>query len=168
MPSALYAQARQRGSCRAAHCVNAVDLEGMPPDALPAAETVESYHQLELDPLPRLVSVARSFVTEHLPMLDPSTHDVVVLLTSELVTNVVIHARTAIRIGVVVTRHVVVVTVHDLDLGRAEQLPTAREGGRGLMLVEALAQGSGMHYNPGDGKTAWFRVERAAPTEVHA
>ncbi len=131
----------------------------LPADALPQGDTVQSEHQLELDPVPRVVSVARDFVRQHTPALDDDTHETVVLLTSELVTNVVIHARTALRVGVSVTRGSVIVTVHDLDVGN-EELPGNREGGRGWLLIEALAEASGMHHTAGDGKTAWFRVQR--------
>ena len=50
-------------------------------------------------------------------------------------------------------------TVHDLDLARPEQDPYAsREGGWGLGLVSALAEGAAMDSDPDGGKTAWFRL----------
>jgi len=133
----------------------------LPPEALIDGDTVQSEHHLELDPVPRLVSVARDFVRLHTPVLDDEAHETVVLLTSELVTNVVIHARTTLRVGVAVTTDSVIVTVHDLDVGNREP-PGQREGGRGWLLIEALADASGMHHTAHDGKTAWFRVARTA------
>ena len=131
----------------------------LPDEALLPGDAVQSEHQLELDPIPKLVAVARDFVRQHTPALDEETHETVVLLTSELVTNVVIHARTVLQVGVSVTASSVIVTVHDLDVGN-EELPGNREGGRGWLLIEALAEASGMHQTPDDGKTAWFRVHR--------
>jgi anti-sigma regulatory factor (Ser/Thr protein kinase) len=141
-----------------------VSLLTLPPGALHVGEAVQSEHQLELDPVPRLVAAAREFVRQHTPLLDEEAHETVVLLTSELVTNVVIHARTVLRVGVSVTESAVIVTVRDLDVGNSE-LPGHREGGRGWVLIDALADASGMHRQSGDGKTAWFRVRRATGTE---
>jgi two-component sensor histidine kinase len=130
-------------------------------DALPSDDTVQSIHHLHLDPLPRVVGSARAFVREHAPPLAPETTDVLVLLTSELVTNAVLHARTAIEVGIAVADHSVVVTVHDEDLTRPEQQPyDGREGGWGLALVRELAAAWSLDFHPDDGKTAWFRLPR--------
>lgn len=132
------------------------------PAALRSGDTVQSSHHLHLDPVPRLVGEARAFVREHAPQLPDDTADVLVLLTSELVTNAVLHARTAIELGITVGEASVVITVHDEDLTRPEQRPYAqREGGWGLGLVRELAEESAMEQHPGDGKTAWFRLPRA-------
>ena len=129
--------------------------------ALPAGEAVVASHTLQLEPAPRLVRTARDFVREHTPPLPTETVDVVLLLTSELVTNAVIHARTALEVGVVVSERSVLVTVHDLDLSRPEQQPYSdREGGWGLSLVTALSEESDVEQHPEGGKTAWFRVSR--------
>jgi two-component sensor histidine kinase len=111
--------------------------------------------------LPRDVSAARDFVREHAPVLVDDLLDVLLLLTSELVTNAVIHARTAIEVGITVTDRSVVVTVHDEDLGHLIQR-NGREGGWGLGLVRTFANDSDMEVHPGDGKTAWFRLNREA------
>lgn len=132
-------------------------------EALPPGDTIETTHHLQLDPLPRLVSTARAFVREHAPPLPEETVDVLLLLTSELVTNAVLHARTQIEIGLTVAAMSVLVTVHDEDLTRPEQRPyDGREGGWGLGLVGALATASAMSRHPGGGKTAWFRLPRGA------
>ena len=129
--------------------------------ALPAGEVVVANHTLQLEPAPRLVRTARDFVRDHTPALPAETVDVVLLLTSELVTNAVIHARTALEVGVVVSERSVLVTVHDLDLSRPAQQPYAdREGGWGLSLVSALSEQSDVEQHPEGGKTAWFRVSR--------
>ena len=137
------------------------------PGALAPGEQVRESHHLHLDPLPRLVSAARRFVLEHSPDLLPETRDSLVLLTSELVTNAVLHARTEIELGITIGDDSIVVTVHDLDLARPEQDPyAAREGGWGLRLVSALADSSAMHTDPSGGKTAWFRLGRTGAAHV--
>lgn len=131
------------------------------PATLLPGDTVQSSHHLRLDPVPRLVGQARAFVREHAPPLPDDTVDVLLLLTSELVTNAVLHARTSIEVGITVGQSSVLVTVHDEDLARSEQRPYAqREGGWGLGLVRELAEESAMEWHPGDGKTAWFRLPR--------
>jgi two-component sensor histidine kinase len=106
------------------------------------------------------VGVARRFVADNAPALPAPVHDVLLLLTSELVTNAVIHARTPLEVGITVTDVSVLVTVHDEDLGLSELPGPAREGGRGLELVSALSQDYALDRHPGDGKTAWFRLAR--------
>ncbi|GAC1322725.1 MAG: hypothetical protein NVSMB13_01600 [Mycobacteriales bacterium] len=135
----------------------------IPPGALPPGETVESHACLDLQPLPHLVSRARRFVAEQVPPLTAETEASVLLLTSELVTNGMIHARTPLQVGVVVSAGYVLVTVHDLDLDLGPAQPTGldRDGGRGLTLVRALADATAMHRPPEGGKTAWFRVARS-------
>lgn len=131
------------------------------PHALPPGDSVQQMHHIRLEPLPRLVSQARQFVTEHAPPLPDETRDALLLLTSELVTNAVLHARTPLEIGITVAEASVLVTVHDLDLTRAEQQPyDAREGGWGLGLVAALADQSALEPHQDGGKTAWFRLLR--------
>ncbi len=131
------------------------------PGALAPGDQVRESHHLHLDPVPRLVSEARRFVVEHAPELSPDTQDALVLLTSELVTNAVLHARTPIELGITIADDSVLVTVHDLDLARPEQDPYAgREGGWGLGLVSALAASSSTDTHPEGGKTAWFRLPR--------
>ncbi len=131
------------------------------PLGLLAGDTVVSSHHFHLDPVPQLVGQARAFVREHAPPLPADTADVLLLLTSELVTNAVLHARTAIEVGITVAHESILVTVHDEDLARPEQRPyESREGGWGLGLVRELAQESALDVHPGDGKTAWFRLSR--------
>ena len=135
--------------------------------ALPPGDHVRESHHLHLDPVPRLVSDARRFVLEHAPDLPPETEDSLVLLTSELVTNAVLHARTQIELGITIADDSIVVTVHDLDLARPEQDPYAsREGGWGLGLVSALAETSAMQTDPEGGKIAWFRLGRTGTSPV--
>ncbi|MCW2745629.1 MAG: regulatory protein [Mycobacterium sp.] len=132
-----------------------------PERALGRGEHITGQQHLQLDPVPRVVGVARRFVADNAPDLPGPVHDVLLLLTSELVTNAVIHARTRLEVGITVTDVSVLVTVHDEDLGLSELPGPAREGGRGLELVSALSQDSALDRHPGDGKTAWFRLARS-------
>ncbi len=135
--------------------------------ALRPGDAVEQMHHLHLEPLPRVVGEARSFVTQHSPPLPVETQDVLELLTSELVTNAVLHARTPLELGLTVAADSILVTVHDLDLARPEQQPyEPREGGWGLGLVSSLAEAAALESHPDGGKTAWFRLSRGVAPYV--
>ena len=63
---------------------------------------------------PHAAPLARIFVREHLRReLPRPLLETVELLTTELVTNVVLHAKTSIRLGVTCDEHNVVVSVED-------------------------------------------------------
>lgn len=85
--------------------------------------------------------------------------DTTLLLTSEVVTNAVVHARTELEMIVVVDPPRVRVEVFDDD----ERCPEMREAtdqdasGRGLMLVEMLAAAWGVRPRQ-RGKCVWFEV----------
>ena len=145
------------------------------PQALLPGDRVRASFHLHLDPLPRRVGQARTFVLEHAPSLSTDTRDILALLTSELVTNAVLHARTPLEVGMTVTTRSVLVTVHDLNPGTASTPGTyseparppategLREGGWGMGLVAALAAASAMEVHADGGKTAWFRLPRGLP-----
>ena len=86
--------------------------------------------------------------------------DVVVLLTSELVTNAILYAGTSIDLVAVRRGQVFRVEVRDQDprppLRRITDADAA--SGRGLGLVENLASAWGVDHVPGDGKAVWFEV----------
>lgn len=143
-----------------------VGWEAVLPAVLPPGDRIRAQHRLHLDPRPQVVGQARGFVRAHAPELPPETEDAL-LLTSELVTNAVLHARTPLEIGLTVTDASVVVTVHDLDLALSQQDPYLhREGGWGLGLVAALAQSAALSPDPDGGKTAWFRLLRGPSPHV--
>jgi anti-sigma regulatory factor (Ser/Thr protein kinase) len=136
--------------------------EDVPPGVLSGARIRHQAH-VTLPPRPRNVAAARQFVTEHASdVTDEELRADLALLTSELVTNAVIHARTAIELGMTVTNRSLIVTVHDEDLGRAPNRAGGREGGWGLGLVRDLAEDFEMEHHAGEGKTAWFRLSREA------
>jgi anti-sigma regulatory factor (Ser/Thr protein kinase) len=118
-----------------------------------------SFH-LDLDAKPIAAREARRFVTEHLA--DLVDEGALTLLTSELVTNGVLHARTHLRLGLITGEHRVLVTCGDDDPNGALAVPPldhARPSGRGLMLVDALSSQWGV-YRSANGKTVWFTLPR--------
>ena len=85
----------------------------------------------------------------------------VVLLTSELVTNAVVHARSDARVRLRLGPGMLRVEVGDDDPG----LPVAREpdaagpGGRGLRILDEVASRWGVDPD-GPGKVVWFELPR--------
>jgi anti-sigma regulatory factor (Ser/Thr protein kinase) len=111
---------------------------------------------------PESVAEARDYVRQKLGTGHPAVDDVT-LLTSELVTNSVIHSNS--RNGGSVT--LALADCHDfihvdvVDSG-GDTVPCVRgdvlaEGGRGLMLVDLLSQRWGV-YEDDAGRTVWFEV----------
>ncbi|MFD0634606.1 ATP-binding protein [Catenulispora yoronensis] len=112
----------------------------------------------------RSVAVGRQFAVETVDTWecpDTDTRDTIELLTSELMTNAVRHGRGAgsvtLRLLCFHDRLTVEVTDHSSREPRARTAGVGDESGRGLMLVEALAQAWGTRPT-GGGKTVWFTV----------
>lgn len=110
------------------------------------------------------VAAARRFVRERLTSagLDGDLIETAVLLTSELVTNAVLHASSEFEVRVSI-RPGVRVEIHDLsqDLPRRSVPAAESVGGRGLELVELLATDFGVTQLPDRGKNVWFVVDGA-------
>ena len=85
--------------------------------------------------------------------------DRVALVTSELVTNAIIHARTEIRLVVRVDSRSIWIEVLDGTTARPKPARAAPSGasGRGLAMVAALADEWGVTETEG-GKKVWARV----------
>jgi two-component sensor histidine kinase len=126
--------------------------------AVPTGSAVEACDELPLTPEPSNVALARKFVLDKVPAADPERRDWLSVLTSELATNVVVHARTQMRVVVVLAGGDAVVGIHDLDLGRSEVVTHERDGGRGLTLIAAVAAAHGQIGYPTGGKVVWFRL----------
>ena len=105
--------------------------------------------------------------------------DDALLLVTELVTNAVVHAGTQVELRVDVAADRARVEVVDRGAGSLPVLQgdhdAAREGGRGIFLLDALAQEWGTRHFPG-GKSVWFELgvrdqpvqRRVAPSRVPA
>ncbi len=117
--------------------------------------------RLILDPEPASVGAARRFVRGRLvrEAIAGDLVDTAVLLTSELVTNAVIHTDTAIEVRVALSPEVRV-EVQDLTARLPQRRSHGEESvtGRGLELVEALASRFGVALSPPGGKTVWFTL----------
>ena len=116
---------------------------------------------LDLEPTPTAAREARAFLNEHAGRLSQSAVDAATLCASELVTNGVLHARTSLVFGVTAGDERLLVTVADGsdDKPYTPVQDDERASGRGMLLVEALADQWGIHQEP-DGKTVWFTVAR--------
>lgn len=108
----------------------------------------------------RAAGLARGFLRHHCHHHDQALYDTAELLVSEVVTNAVRHDSPPVTMTVICDDpDGMVVRVED---GGHEQL-TARqpqmtdEGGRGLMLVDALSTHWGAERTS-RGKTVWFEV----------
>jgi anti-sigma regulatory factor (Ser/Thr protein kinase) len=139
------------------------------PALAPSAVAVE--RQADLDPVPASVGLARSLVRESLAAFDGDARDVALLLTSELVTNAILHARTPVQLGVLVDGGRALVCVADRLPESPALSPRAhshdRPGGRGLALVEDLADTWGTTTYRG-GKTVWFVLQTAGDRALRA
>ena len=115
---------------------------------------------LKLAARPESAAEARRAIASALE--DPRLQDLVdtaLLLTSELVTNAIVHARTEVDLIIIVDPPRVRVEVFD-DEERSPEMREASEhdsSGRGLMLVEMLAAAWGVRHRQG-GKCVWFEV----------
>lgn len=116
---------------------------------------------------------ARAFVRDGLHgVTSPTQLDDVLLLTSELVTNAVVHAGTALHLGVTWDRDNILVAVQDHgrtpDVERARATVTLEEeSGRGMVIVAALAGDFGWRLLPDEGgKVMWFVLAIAGLTEA--
>jgi len=112
----------------------------------------------------RSARAARRFVTQALSDYDDEGDltDTVTLLVSELVTNAVLHAGSEVEVLVQLTPRGARIEVTDTSASAiAPRDATADEdSGRGLALVETLAERWGVRPAPGGGKTVWFEVSR--------
>jgi anti-sigma regulatory factor (Ser/Thr protein kinase) len=103
---------------------------------------------------------ARAAVQRALAGADPQAVERAMLLTSELVTNAVVHAATPLRLTLAIGRQGLRVEVADLDCTPPVPVPESQSGphgGFGLHIVERLASAWGCTRHD-DGKTVWFEM----------
>jgi serine phosphatase RsbU (regulator of sigma subunit)/anti-sigma regulatory factor (Ser/Thr protein kinase) len=121
----------------------------------------------DFDPEPSAVAAARDFIREKLVSWGFSGEANVVsdavLLASELVTNAIVHAGTAVQLTCRLSGTTVEVSVLDRHPARViPDLPSpsadvARPSGRGLLLPAALSSSWGVTYASA-AKAIWFRL----------
>lgn len=110
------------------------------------------------------VALARAFVGSEVGEVTPEALDAITIMVSEMATNSVRHAQSAFRVVVERTDDVVRVTVHDDGGGTpAVQSPTPdKPSGRGLYIVEVLADAWGVDQGAGGAKAVWFSLDLTA------
>lgn len=109
-------------------------------------------------------SRARVFLADHLCRWEVETLlDTAQLLTTELVANAVIHARSAVSVTARLAPDRLRVEVADTGAGALAMREAGPDdtGGRGLLLIEALAAAWGTSAD-GDGKLVWFELDTDA------
>lgn len=115
-----------------------------------------------LTPHPTSVGAARRFVRDVLMsrQVADGVVETVELLTSEVVTNAIVHGRSGPQLAVDVGDHLVRVAVGDLS----PQLPVRRRGrlddvsGRGVVIIDELASAWGVERERNGAKRVWFEV----------
>lgn len=119
--------------------------------------------RLELPGTPAAPSVARLFIRNLCEEWGASSVcDVAELLSSELVTNAVVHAQTGVELQAVYDdKSVLRIDVYDRSSGVVDQEPKqpseGAEGGRGLAIVAKLASHWGVDPTA-HGKRVWFSL----------
>ncbi|MCS0605773.1 SpoIIE family protein phosphatase [Streptomyces sp. LP11] len=136
-------------------------------DNRPRSSVITARAAASFEPVGRSVATARSFVRDTLQGWGfADVVDDAVVLTSELVTNAVVHAGTQAEVLCLRTEDGVRVEVSDRYPEREVPLQGAvsagmgnpdREGGRGLQLCAALATRWGVDYTPTH-KNVWFQL----------
>lgn len=118
------------------------------------------HQSIDLLPEPRAAGTARHFVFDQLQAhVGDDLAETAMLLTSELVTNVIVHARTPMRLDLDLTEDAIRVAVVD-DAPRSPAIRRAHDArltGRGMNLVDALATEWGVDPSP-PGKKVWFEL----------
>ena len=113
---------------------------------------------------PTSAAAARRFVLDVLTAwpVEPADTDAVLLCTDELVTNAIVHVASEIEVVVRWDDGVVRVEVRDRSTRPPlrQVHPLDAEAGRGLQLVEAMAERWGVAALDG-GKAVWFEVGAA-------
>lgn len=114
---------------------------------------------------PESVAGARHFVRDLLSGEPREIAEAAELMTSELATNSVRHARSDFELAILRSREEIRVEVSDHGQGQpVPRSPTPREqSGRGLQIVQALSEDWGTIPSPG-GKLVWFTL----PLRTHA
>lgn len=119
--------------------------------------------RLELQPDLAAPALARQFVAERMNDYPGEVIEDALILTSEVVTNAIRHGAGRVALLLALDAALVQVDVHDDGPGgppiEANRPPDEVPGGRGLIIVEAIATDWGVVPDPeGQGKTVWFEL----------
>ncbi|MFF9983837.1 ATP-binding protein [Streptomyces erythrochromogenes] len=117
--------------------------------------------QVQLSATPRAARLARLLTVEQLrgwglPLVEPAQ------VVAELAANAVTHGRVPgrdFRLALTATPETLLIEVTD---ARGDRIPRIRDAGRGLVIVEALADRWGVREGPLPGKVVWAEVPLTA------
>jgi anti-sigma regulatory factor (Ser/Thr protein kinase) len=129
------------------------------PDAIGVVDQGSGY-VLELPADLRRLHDARRFVCDAMAQWGMAPTEDAALLTSEVVSNAMIHVGGSVVLHVRRDGRRAVVEVHD-DSSEPPELRDPepdRPGGRGMHIIEALASNWGVTELHDDGKIVWFEV----------
>jgi PAS domain S-box-containing protein len=138
-----------------------------PPDGDAGARSTT----LELEPVAQSVGVARRALTELLRDVDrPEWTECAQLAVSEVVTNAVLHAHTAVQLSATLTDTELRVEVRDRNPTLPAHGPTddGATTGRGMGLVAAMVSECGVTPLGPDGKVVWFVLRDDAADDIGA
>ena len=141
-------------------CLNYTGVTEERITAQPVGTTRDGMSTLHLEPVVESTPVARHWIAAHLRDLPADVTGCAALLTSELVTNAVLHAATPLC----VTLHILAGPYPGRRRRRQPALPVhqgirarTRPPGRGLTLFNTLASNWGVQAVDG-GKIVWFEL----------
>ena len=167
----LHAAARRTADAvRQVSTVSGASLVDPPPGESEDEDGREGRHgRIELEGDPRAAGAVRRFLREQLDSwdVDDDTIDSAELLASELVNNVIMHARSAFQLNVHLEGRSLTVTVRDVGRGSppagdhhspVRDDDSMRVFGRGLTLIDAIADRWGSDRDA-SGTIAWFVLE---------
>lgn len=122
-------------------------------------------HTLELTPTPASIGEARRWAAAFAVGAGlGGVAETLSLLVSEVVSNVVLHARTACELIMSVAGNVLRVEVRDGSNAMPAHAETIQAdasslSGRGMVLINALSTTHGAEALPGGGKLVWFELQ---------
>jgi anti-sigma regulatory factor (Ser/Thr protein kinase) len=114
---------------------------------------------------PESVTMARRFATEALPGAPAEMLETVGLMVSELASNCVRHTDSQFDLSIVLTAREIRVEATDHGGGEPclrSPKPTDPTG-RGLFIVDTLAEAWGVEHRDASGKTVWFAIAADTP-----
>ena len=133
---------------------------------------MRNHLEAEFECVPESVRAAREFVRAALDDWGLDDADgTVTLLTSEVATNVVVHARTSYILRLEYQPPTILVRVEDGSTRRAERRCSGAhaeaQDGRGLLIVDELSDAWGSRRWD-RGKEVWFALDFPVPLRRHA
>jgi anti-sigma regulatory factor (Ser/Thr protein kinase) len=119
---------------------------------------------------PESVGAARRFATQAISGAAAQVRDAVELMVSELATNCIRHTETAFDLTVACAGGEIRVEVTDRSPGEPAMRSPGPDDptGRGLQIVNMLAQAWGVEHRAAAGKTVWFTISAGRPLALES